>query len=236
MSAESWAHAQLEEAIGYTFSDRSLLERALSHRSYTNEVDGDAPDNQRLEFLGDAVLGLVTAHQLFETFPDVDEGPLSATQSGLVNEDSLAEIARDIGLGDHMRLGRGEEISGGRKRSSLLADGYEAVLAAVYLDGGFDAAEAVVTRLQMEAITNSKPARSAPEDYKSKLQKLVQREKTTRPVYTIVRESGPPHDKRFETEVSVDGQALAKGTGRSKKEAEQRAAERALAEIGLKGD
>jgi ribonuclease-3 len=228
--------AALEDAIGYRFVDRELLRTALAHRSYTNEVDGDAPDNQRLEFLGDAVLGLVTARRLFDTFPDVQEGPLSATQSSLVNEDALADVARAIGLGQHVRLGRGEELSGGRDKSSLLSDAYEALLAAVYLDGGLPAAEGVIDRLQGEAIVSSTPARSAPEDYKSKLQKHVQREKTTRPMYTIVGESGPAHEKHFEAEVSVDGEALARGTGRSKKEAEQRAAERALAILERPGD
>ncbi len=228
MSAQELDPAALEATIGYQFEDRSLLEAALSHRSYCNEVEGDVPDNQRLEFLGDAVLGLVTARILFETFPDVQEGPLSATQSSLVNEDALAEVAREIDLGSYVRLGRGEEISGGREKSSLLSDAYEALLAAIYLDGGLGAVESVISRLHAEAISNRKPARSAPEDYKSKLQKLVQREKTTRPVYTIVGESGPAHEKRFEAEVSVESEALARGIGRSKKEAEQRAAELAL--------
>jgi ribonuclease-3 len=227
---------ELEEAIGYSFTKRDLLVRALSHRSFTNEVDGATADNQRLEFLGDAVLGLVTARKLFDQFPEVQEGPLSATQSGLVNEDALAEVARRIDLGRFVRLGRGEDLSGGRAKPSLLSDAYEAVLAAVYLDGGLGAAELVISRLQGNDILTCKPARSAPEDYKSKLQKQVQREKTTRPVYTIVSETGPAHDRRFEAEVSVEGDALTRGIGRSKKEAEQRAAESALALLEHSGD
>lgn len=219
--------ADLEARLEYTFSDRDLLLRAVTHRSFANEVSAAIGDNQRLEFLGDAVLGVAIATKLFHRDSEVDEGALSARQSQLVCEPALAEIARRLDLGDYLRLGRGESLSGGRRKHSLLADAYEAVLAAVYLDGGAEAAADVIGRLHADAL-NVVDDTSAPSDHKSRLQTHVQREHAVQPVYEIVGESGPAHDKVFEARVVVDGENLGRGRGGSKKSAQQEAARKAL--------
>ena len=217
---------ELENAIGHVFRDRSLLIRALTHRSFSNETEFDS-NNQRLEFLGDAVLGLVIADSLFRKFPRSEEGALSSFLASLVNESALFEIARGLELGKYLRLGKGERLSGGRDKPSVLADAYEAVLAAVYLDGGLDAVRSVILLLHGEAIDGCEPA-GLPEDHKSRLQRLVQSEGPFRPEYVIIDERGPAHARVFEAEVSVDGTVLGQGEGRSKKEAEQQAAHAAL--------
>jgi len=217
----------LEVALGYTFEDQSLLLRALTHRSYANEAVGVVRDNQRLEFLGDAVLGLVIAEALFEAHPDYQEGGLSKCKAQLVCESTLASIARRLQLGDYLRLGRGEEASGGREKSSVLADAYEAVVAAVHLDGGFDAADAFVIRHHADAIREmSSPIRVR--DAKSRLQELIQQFTNIRPEYVIVDSRGPDHARVFSAEVRVLGDLIGRGEGRSKKGAQQRAAAAAL--------
>ena len=218
---------QLEELVGYTFEQRELLERALTHRSYANEVDREVRDNQRLEFLGDAVLGLVVAAELFRRDREVQEGALSTRQSQVVCEPALANAARKIDLGLYLRLGRGEASSGGRDKDSLLADAYEALLAAIFLDGGLEAVDGVITG-HLGATLKEVRETSAPTDFKSRLQTVIQREKSVQPEYRIVDESGPPHEKIFVAEVRVGGKPLGAGRGRSKKEAEQHAAEEAL--------
>lgn len=221
---------ELEARIGYSFQNREFLERALTHRSYANEHAVEV-DNQRLEFLGDAVLGLVTARDLFDRFTGIDEGALSVCQAQLVNEAALAEVAVEIELGSWVRLGKGESLTGGRHKASLLADAYEALLAAVFLDGGLKAARGVILRLHDQAIGRCRPLRP-PEDFKSRLQRWMQSQGDERPDYAIVAEQGPAHDKRFVAEVRVDLQPLGRGEGRSKKEAEQLAAANALDELG----
>lgn len=225
------AFDELEERLGYHFADRSLLERALTHRSYANEVDETVGDNQRLEFLGDAVLGLVVAKELFVRDREVQEGALSTRQAQVVCEPSLAAAARDFELGSYLRLGRGEATSGGRDKNSLLADAYEALLAAIYLDGGLEAVAQVITAQLGDALKEVRET-SAPTDFKSRLQTVVQRDQSVQPHYRIIDESGPPHDKVFVAEVRVAGRPLGAGSGRSKKEAEQQAAEEALASLG----
>lgn len=222
---------QLQELIGYRFADRELLERALTHRSYANEVDTTVGDNQRLEFLGDAVLGLVVANELFLRDREVQEGALSTRQAQVVCEPALAEAARQLELGHYLRLGRGEDVSGGREKNSLLSDAFEALLAAIYLDGGLDAARSTVIAHLGEAMREVKQT-SAPTDFKSRLQTVVQRVQAIQPEYRIIDESGPAHDKIFVAEVCVDGKPLGAGRGRSKKQAEQNAAQEALDTLG----
>lgn len=217
---------ELESALGYEFDDPRLLVRALTHRSYSNEYDFDA-NNQRLEFLGDAALGLVIADALFRKFPGAEEGGLSSWLASLVNESALFEIARRLDLGKYLRLGKGERLSGGRDKPSVLADAYEAILAAVYLDGGLDAVREVIETLHADAIESCESA-APPEDHKSRLQRLTQSEGPFRPEYVIIDERGPAHARVFVAEVSVDGIVLGSGEGRSKKEAEQQAAQAAL--------
>lgn len=217
----------LEEALGYTFDDVTLLRRAVTHRSYANEVESVVSNNQRLEFLGDSVLGLVVAESLFEKLPRAAEGSLSSFLASLVNENALRLVADELRLGHYMRLGKGEVMSGGRQKSSVLADAYEAVLAAIYLDGGMQAARDVVGRLHADAIETCEPS-EIPEDHKSRLQRFVQSEGLFRPEYAIVEERGPAHARVFIATVAVDGDVLGQGEGRSKKVAEQQAASAAL--------
>jgi ribonuclease-3 len=230
-SEEGFGHSQaldeIEARMGYTFSDRKLLVRALTHRSFTNEDDETVGDNQRLEFLGDAVLGVIVADELFRRDREVQEGALSTRQAQVVCEPALAQVARNMQLGSYLRLGRGESASGGREKNSLLADACEALWAAVYLDGGLDAAREVVIS-QLGDVLEEVHEASALADFKSRLQTVIQREKAVQPQYLIIDESGPPHDKMFVAEVRVDGRPLGAGSGRSKKVAEQHAAEEAL--------
>lgn len=218
---------ELQEALGHTFAEVELLERALTHRSFANEVEAIEHNNQRLEFLGDAVLGMVIAEAMFEKFPGAEEGGLSSWLAALVNERALCGVAEGLALGSYVRLGKGEMLSGGRQKASVLADAYEAVLAAVYLDSGLDAVRGVILSLHREAIEAFKPS-APPEDHKSRLQRLVQSEGPFRPEYAIIAERGPAHARIFVAEVSVDGEALGTGEGRSKKKAQQQAAYAAL--------
>ncbi len=228
--------ARLESLIGYEFEDRALLQRALTHRSYANENPGVTRDNQRLEFLGDAVLGLVIAEALFREDEKAPEGALSNQLSELVCEPALMEVAESLDLGAYLRLGRGEEKTGGRDRSGTLADAYEAVLGAVYIDGGHEAATAVILSLQQDALEavvsgRSRRAAKSPGDFKSLLQRKVQSERALRPEYRIADISGPPHLRQFTAEVLVEGEVLGVGEGTSKKAAEQKAAARAIARL-----
>ncbi len=210
----------LEKRLGHRFSDAHLLQLALTHRSWTAEQP-DSPSNERLEFLGDAVLDLVVAHRLYERYGDLAEGALAKTRASLVNSSVLAEVGRTLGLGDELRLGRGEEASGGRQKSSLLANAMEAVIGAVYLDGGIEAAGAVVdhvlgARLDTEARS---PGRS---DFKTRLQELAARLGLEPPVYEITS-SGPAHLRQFKARARAGGKG-GTGEGHSKKDAEQHAA------------
>jgi ribonuclease III len=220
-------HHPLETLLGHTFSDPSLLEEALRHSSYVNEApDASLRDNERLEFLGDAVLNLVVAHLLLQRFPALKEGDLSRMRAHLVNEHGLAEMARRSGIARSLRLGKGEAHTGGLEKDSILAGALEALVAAVYLDGGFAAAFGLVEREFLPLLSRIDP-RSAAGDYKSQLQELVQSGPGTMPAYTITREEGPDHDKRFWVRLRVMDIDV-EGTGKSKKTAEQDAARRAL--------
>jgi ribonuclease III len=220
----------LQQAIGYRFRDRGLLEHAMTHTSRANEdVSGGVHDNESMEFLGDAVVGFVIADVLFREFPDFDEGEKSKTKAALVSTTTLARQAERLNLGEHLLLGRGEEKTGGRRKQALLADGYEALIAAIYLDGGIEHVRAFIVRefaplladVQQHGIAGS-------QDYKSALQELLQARDQPLPEYRLVGTMGPDHRKLFQVEVVVNGEALAESTGPSKKEAEQDAARVAL--------
>jgi ribonuclease-3 len=209
--------------LGYAFRNRALLEQALRHASWCNEHPADQlEDNERLEFLGDAVLDLVVGHKLMTRFPELREGQLSVTRAQVVSEAGLSEVAGQLGLGAWLVLGKGEEKSGGRTKPSILADAFEAILAAVYLDGGFDAAGAIVDRLLAQRIETVEFKGFY--DFKTRLQELAQARLKAVPVYQVVQEIGPDHDKRFVVAVALGGDEWGRAVGKSKKEAEQMAA------------
>ncbi len=214
---------QLEAALGYTFVDRSRLEIALRHTSWSNEhADAVGGDNERLEYLGDAVLDLIVGHRLMDRFPALREGPLSVTRAQVVSEAGLAQVAARLDLGAWLLLGKGEDKSGGRAKPSILADAFEAVVAAVYLDGGFTAAWTLVERLLAARIEQVEPTGFF--DYKTRLQEMAMARRKEQPSYRVVAELGPDHDKRFVVAVLIGGNEWARADGRSKKEAEQSAA------------
>jgi ribonuclease III len=217
----------IEETLGHSFQKPELLEEALCHRSFVNEQGEEGMrDNERLEFLGDAVLNLIIGHLLMERFPLLAEGELSRTRANLVNESRLARIAAELSLGAHIRLGKGEQQSHGQQKKSILADALEAIIAAVYLDGGFPAAFSLVQRLFDRHLRPDRlPAGSG--DPKSRLQERLQAEGGAPPTYRVVQESGPDHDKTFHVELTANGLS-AEGCGKSKKAAEQDAARQAL--------
>jgi len=214
----------LEEQFGYTFSDPQLLKLALTHRSISSE-DGVRHDNERLEFLGDAVLQLSITGYLYDTYPDLPEGNLAKIRAGLVSRPILADVARSIGLSDHIELTLAEERTGGRDKDSIMADALEAVIGAVYLDTGLESATDLVLRLWGGRI-EERAERPGLKDYKTRLQEVLARD-GKRPEY-VTDGSGPDHERTFVASVEVDGVALGSGSGRSKKDAEQGAAERAL--------
>lgn len=226
--------AELEEALGYSFARPALLERALVHRSFANDTAESVADNERLEFLGDAVLGLVIADHLARTFPGVAEGRLTQARAALVQEKTLGGVARQIGLGGHIQLGRGELEQGGRQKDSILSDGLEAVFGAVYRDGGLPAATAVVLRLFREALDRRSADGGpwAPRSARSLLQEAVQRGGPP-PAYRITGASGPPHQPTFRAEVVHQDEVLGVGEGSSKQAAKEDAARVALS--GLPG-
>ena len=216
----------LEDAIGYRFQNIQLLQNALTHSSYANERwHNSLLSNERLEFLGDSVLGMLVAEYLYRTFPDRPEGDLTRMRADMVCEHTLATVANKIGLGSHLLLGHGEERLGGRSRESILADATESVIAACFLDGGLEAAERFVKQFILVEVPVT---RLNNVDYKTALQELVQQKKNQVLTYTLVGQSGPDHDKQFDVEVSLNGQKVGTGTGRSKKRAEQMAAKAAM--------
>ena len=218
--------SELEKALGYTFKNKALLRNALTHSSFANENRGTGcPDNERLEFLGDSILGFTVADYLFNNYKDRLEGDLTRIRADLVCEGNLAKAAKSVKLGDYLLLGNGEDNNGGRFRDSILADATESVLAAAYLDSGFEAAKGIVDRLILNDIPTGK-ARNL--DYKTAFQELVQREKNQNIHYVLVGESGPDHDKKFEMEVILNGNVVGHGIGTSKKRAEQDAARCAI--------
>ena len=222
----------LQGAIAYRFRDRGLIEHAMTHTSRANEdVSGGVTDNESLEFLGDAVLGFIVADLLFREFPECDEGEKSKMKAMLVSTATLARVAERLQLGDHLLLGRGEEKTGGRRKQALLADGCEALIAAIYLDGGVEQARAFIVRELGGLIDDMRRGGVAGQDYKSALQELVQAGNRPLPEYRVVGTLGPDHHKLFEVEVVVAGESLARATGPSKKEAEQEAARLALHQL-----
>ena len=222
---------ELEARLGYIFDDPSLLREALTHSSYANEHGGTRADcNERLEFLGDAVLSTVVARHLYLTMPDVEEGELSKRRAALVCETSLAVFARELELGKELLLGRGESKSRGEERDSILSDCFEAVIAAIYLDGGMRAAERFIQR---HVLREAAAAADGARDYKTELQEVIQQNPEEKIRYVHTGESGPDHDKTFTVEVWLNSNVIARGTGHSKKQAEQNAAAEALKLMGL---
>ena len=216
----------LESAIGYRFRNISLLQNALTHSSYANERwHNSLLSNERLEFLGDSILGMMVADHLYRNFPDRPEGELTRMRADMVCEQSLAQIANRIGLGTYLLLGHGEERFGGRTRNSILADAVESVIAACYLDGGYEAALKFVSTFVLVDIPVVKFHNA---DYKTALQEKIQQKKNQTLSYHLVGEEGPDHDKRFRVEVLLNGVSIGSGTGTSKKRAEQEAARAAL--------
>src|SRR5262249_52243030 len=219
----------LQQAINYRFRDRGLLEHAMTHTSRANEdVSGGVVDNESMEFLGDALLGFVVADMLFREFPDYDEGQKSKTKAAVVSTASLARRADRLQLGDHLLLGRGEEKTGGRRKQALLADGYEALIAAIYLDGGIEPARAFIVREFAPLLEEARRLGGPRQDYQATLQGPGESRDLPLPEYRLVGTLGPDHHKLFEIEVLVKGERLAAATGPSKKEAEQQAARLAL--------
>lgn len=216
----------LEAKIGYTFQNKQLLQTALTHTSFANESKTPTHQNERLEFLGDSVLSIVVADHLFHQWKDRPEGELTRARASLVCESALFEFAKQIDLGSHLRLGKGEERGGGRTRASVVSDAFEAVIAALYLDGGMDAARNFI----LPFITKGKTAEP---DYKTKLQEVIQQNPEERLRYEVQQETGPDHDKRFVIAVYLNSNLIGKGRGHSKKTAEQAAAKQALKLMGL---
>lgn len=222
---------RLRGVLGHPFRRPEALVDALTHRSYVNEADGRVIDNERLEFLGDAVVSLIVATELMQRYPEAREGALSRLRASLVDEAALTALAVKLDMGDALLLGRGEDLSGGRQRASILADAFEAVMAAVYLDGGLEAA----SRVLLPRLTFPEPSAIPRGDPKTALQERLQATRRATPVYRVVGEEGPDHQKTFAVEVVADGQVLGRASGRTKKEAERSAAAGVLAVIEAGG-
>ncbi len=231
--------APLEKRIGYRFRDRGLLEHALTHRSRVHEdASGGVFDNESMEFLGDSVLGFVIADMLFRQFPQHNEGQKSKLKASIVSATALARLAERLGLGEFLILGRGEEKTGGRLKHAIIADCYEALIAAIYLDGGIEPVQGFIQRQfqdLIEAARQSGVQAAFTEDYKSALQEWLQREGRGLPTYRLAAEIGPAHRRRFEVEIVVGGEVIAKAEGKSKKEAAQTAAREALSSFNAEG-
>ncbi|MDD6276646.1 MAG: ribonuclease III [Clostridia bacterium] len=222
--------SKLEQKINYTFNNKNLLLRALSHSSYVNENGTECKgSNERLEFLGDSVLGFITAENFFKNYTKLPEGELTKLRAAVVCEKSLAGFAREIDLGNFLLLGKGEIVTGGKERPSILADAFEALIAAIYLDGGIESAKTFVLKYIDEAIRKHQSFK----DYKTMLQEIVQKNPGELIEYVLVGETGPDHDKRFEVEVHLNSNVVGRGIGKSKKKAEQEAAKEALELMGL---
>lgn len=225
-------YAVLERQLGYVFKNIALCENALTHKSWINEAPVNTPrtDNERLEFLGDAVLALVVSDLLMDRFPDRPEGELSKIRAAIVNETGLAQVADGLALGQWVFLGRGEEQAGGRQKRSILSDAFEALIGAVYRDGGLPAAQDVLARLLSPSLEGAEGA--VGRDFKSRLQELSQAHLGVAPTYAVTGQSGPEHDKVFEVAITLGDEVYGRGSGRSKKEAQQSAAAEALARLG----
>lgn len=221
---------ELEKSIGYSFKNRKYLNIAITHSSYANEVGGKVKSYERLEFLGDSVLSIITSDYIYKNCPDLPEGELTKLRAALVCEKSLCRFSRKLNIGKFLKLSRGERHSGGADRPSILADVFEAILAAIYIDGGIENARELVLRFIVPEITNPKSENFR--DYKTDLQEIVQRNPDETIQYALVDETGPDHDKRFTIEVRLNNNVIGSGIGRSKKDAEQRAAREALSLMG----
>ena len=219
----------MQNIIGYTFHNPSILEEALTHSSYANEHRATSlKDNERLEFLGDAILDLVISEYLFKKHPEMPEGDLSKLRASIVCEGSLAKTAKHISLGEHILLGKGEEMTGGRKRASILADGFEAITGALFLEGSFELAKSFLTQTLIRQVEGMTSLEDLYTDYKTLLQESIQKESNMPIHYEVVNEEGPDHDKHFYVELYHGTQMLGKGCGKRKKEAEQDAAKKAI--------
>ena len=221
----------LQEKLNYKFKNEDLLINALTHSSYANEVRNGVSSNERLEFLGDSVLSIIVSEYIYKKFGDLPEGEMTKIRASLVCEKSLCQFSREMELGQYLRLGKGEEKGGGRERDSILADAFEAVLAAMYLDGGFEVAKKHVLRFIKDELYNHNEA-EAFKDYKTALQEIIQRNPEESVTYHLIGESGPDHDKIFEVEVLLNSNTIGKGKGKSKKQAEQKAAKEPLTLMG----
>jgi len=222
---------QFEQSLGHTFQNHGLLEQALTHPSFLHENgETNGGDYQRLEFLGDAILGMLLAEMLFHHYPEWDEGALSQFRSRLAGQDVLADRARSLGLGAYIRLGRGEELSSGRDKDSILADVLESLIAALYLDAGLAAARVLIIKL-FEGLVAAPQTLALGRDFKSELQEFLSSTGHSLPEYRLIGESGPPHDRQYSFQILVDGHIVSKGQGKSKKIAQQAAAAEALEKI-----
>lgn len=222
----------LENNIGYVFKNKDILETAITHSSYSNEMHGKVKNYERLEFLGDSLLGFITAEYIFGRYKNADEGKLTRTRAALVCEKSLCEFSKSFQLGKFIRLSRGEKHIGGKSRPSILADIFEAITAAIFLDGGIEPAKSFVLKYIVPAIKNIGNSRNVL-DYKTELQEIVQQNPEEKINYNLIFESGPDHDKTFTTEVKINSNVVGSGTGKSKKESEQMAAREALKLMGF---
>lgn len=221
---------KLEKSIGYVFKDKNLLELALTHSSYANELGNQAKCNERLEFLGDSVLSIIVSDYLYNNF-ETPEGDLTKLRASLVCEEALFDFAKEINLGDFIKLGKGEQNNGGNKRPSILSDAFEALLAAMYLDGGIEPVKKLVLQFVKADLKDTKKITF--KDYKTELQEVIQKNPEERIEYVLVDEQGPDHDKLFTVSIELNSLSIAKGTGKSKKAAEQAAAHEALKLMGL---
>ena len=218
----------IEKKLGYKFRDEGILKTALTHSSFANETSVES--NERLEFLGDAVLGFIVARVLYDLFPEAAEGKLSKMRSAIVSRMNFAHFAKELKIDKQILLGRGEEITGGRKRQSNLAGAFEAVIGAVYIDGGYRKVYTIVSRLLKDCLNGKEEIFK---DYKTRLQEIAQRQFKKVPKYKVVLEEGPPHDKCFHVEVKLGRRTIGKGIGSNKKQAEQAAAKEGLEEVEL---
>lgn len=220
----------LEEKLGYKFKNINLLKNALTHSSYANEVRGGFSSNERLEFLGDSVLSVIVSDYIYKQYPNMPEGELTKLRASLVCEKSLCGFSRELHIGRFLMLGKGEDHNGGRERDSILADAFEAVLAAIYLDGGMEAARKHVMRFVLRELKHTDD--EVFKDYKTALQEIIQRNPEESVTYILTGENGPDHDKSFTVEVRLNSNVIGTGTGKNKKQAEQMAAKQALKLMG----
>lgn len=221
----------LEAKLNYKFNNIELLKNALVHSSYANEVRGNTHSNERLEFLGDSVLSIIVAEHIFHKYPNMPEGELTRMRASLVCEKTLCAFSRELGIGEYLLLGRGEDKNGGRERDSILADAFEAVLAAIYLDGGMKAAKAHIMNTVLRDLEHYSDEDSF-KDYKTTLQEIIQRNPEESVTYILVDETGPDHNKQFTVAVKLNSNVIGTGVGKSKKQAEQMAAHQALKLMG----